>query len=294
MIARILLLCISSTVLVGFSDSQPVTLRPASVAESGGVTKNLSLRPVLGAVDANTWSSGSVNTLIGDTSGQTSKNASDQPFIAIGGLTGVGFPEIRTYLPPRSRFAEPGPWAPLVAWRTVQSKQDIAQPIAHVRCMGLSPQDVAQRADLYLDMIYALSEKYALNALLVKAVIAEESCFNTGALSKVGAQGLMQLMPETATWLKVSDPHDPEQNLQAGMRYLASLHEEFDSEELALAAYNAGPGNVRRYNGVPPFAETQKYLRGVQSNYRRYKAAYNLQYPEVNPLDSARLETLAP
>ena len=244
------------------------------------------MQPVFGTVDAHAWLSGSADI--------PSSDNILQPVLSAGGFAGVGFPDIRTYLPPRSPYAEPGPWAPLVAWRTLQDELDTTEPIAHVRCMGLSPQDVAQRADLYLDLIYSLSEKYALNALLVKAVIAEESCFDADALSKVGAQGLMQLMPDTATWLDVVDPHDPEENLQAGMRYLAWLREEFESEELALAAYNAGPGNVRRYNGVPPFAETQAYVSSVQSNYRRYRAAYSLQYPEVGELNNARLDTLAP
>ena len=99
-----------------------------------------------------------------------------------------------------------------------------------------------------------------------------ESCFNSQALSPVGAQGLMQLMPDTAQWLKVTDPLDPSDNLRAGVRYIAALQEQFDTLDLALAAYNAGPGNVRRYKGVPPFAETQAYVQKVKANYRRYLA----------------------
>jgi soluble lytic murein transglycosylase-like protein len=83
----------------------------------------------------------------------------------------------------------------------------------------------------------------------------------------------MQLMPETAQWLKVKDPLDPADNLRAGVRYIGALIEQFDTLELALAAYNAGPGNVRRYKGVPPFAETQAYVQKVKAHYRRYVVA---------------------
>ncbi len=193
---------------------------------------------------------------------------------------GVGFPDIRTDRVPDHYFnavtVDPTQWNPLVTWRDSKTAGGESQPIAHVRCMGLSPQAVARRLDRYEHLIKEFSQRYKVSSNLVKAVVTEESCFNNDALSYVGAQGLMQLMPETATWLKVSDPQDPKANLKGGVRYLSSLLREFESVELALAAYNAGPGNVRRYNGVPPFAETKAYLRKVQSNYRRYSAATRL------------------
>jgi len=145
-----------------------------------------------------------------------------------------------------------------------------------------SASELAFGADHYLDLIYAYAEKYEIDAQLVKAVIAVESCFNNKALSKVGAQGLMQLMPDTAKWLKVQDPHDPAQNVRGGVKYLAVLQKEFDRLELVLAAYNAGPGNVRRYKGIPPFAETRAYVTKVQANYRRYKAAKSLLDPPTD------------
>ena len=189
---------------------------------------------------------------------------------------GVGFPDIRTDRKPKTYFnavdADPTQWNQLVTWRDSKSK-GASEPIPHVRCMGLSPQAVARRADRYEHLIKELSQRYKVNSNLVKAVVTEESCFNSNALSHVGAQGLMQLMPETATWLKVRDPGDPKDNLRGGVRYLSSLLKEFETVELALAAYNAGPGNVRRYKGVPPFAETRAYLQKVKSNYRRYSAA---------------------
>lgn len=198
---------------------------------------------------------------------------------------GVGFPDIRTYdRGRRSVFDAPGPWAQLVAWRSQNDASDAAEPIARVRCMGLSPHAVARRADRYREIIYKVAQQHDISPQLVKAVITEESCFNNKALSPVGAQGLMQLMPDTASWLDVSDPLDPAQNLSGGIRYLASLRKQFDTIELALAAYNAGPGNVRRYNGVPPFAETQAYVVNVQAHYRRYQAAYQLLSAEDNAL----------
>ncbi|MFT4726388.1 MAG: hypothetical protein ACI9UN_000883 [Granulosicoccus sp.] len=193
---------------------------------------------------------------------------------------GVGFPDIRTDRKPKHYFnavdADPTRWNQLVTWRNSKSSGAAVEVIPHVRCMGLSPQAVARRADKYEHLINEFSVRYGVSANLVKAVVTEESCFDSNALSHVGAQGLMQLMPDTATWLKVKDPGDPKDNLRGGVRYLASLLKEFETVELALAAYNAGPGNVRRYKGVPPFAETKAYLQKVQSNYRRYSAATRL------------------
>lgn len=193
---------------------------------------------------------------------------------------GVGFPDIRTDRKPKHYFnavdVDPTQWNPLVTWRDSKTAGGEFEPIPHVRCMGLSPHAVARRADKYEHLINEFSLRYEISPNLIKAVVTEESCFNNLALSHVGAQGLMQLMPETAIWLKVKDPADPKDNLRGGVRYLSSLLKEFETIELALAAYNAGPGNVRRYKGVPPFAETRAYLQKVQSNYRRYSAATRL------------------
>lgn len=189
---------------------------------------------------------------------------------------GVGFPDIRRDRKPQHYFnavtVDPTQWNQLITYRNSKSEEGVIEAIPHVRCMGLTPQAVARRADRYEDLIAELSKRYKISSNLVKAVVTEESCFNNEALSHVGAQGLMQLMPETATWLKVGDPSNPKDNLKGGVRYLSSLLKEFGTVELALAAYNAGPGNVRRYKGVPPFAETRAYLQKVQSNYRRYSA----------------------
>jgi len=122
--------------------------------------------------------------------------------------------------------------------------------------------------------INALSEQYDIDAALLRALIHAESGFRVDATSPVGAQGLMQLMPATARMLEVSDPYDPAQNLAAGTRYLAELLEAFDQDQqLALAAYNAGPSAVRQYGGVPPFAETTEYLKRINILRARYAAA---------------------
>jgi soluble lytic murein transglycosylase-like protein len=102
---------------------------------------------------------------------------------------------------------------------------------------------------------------------LIEAIISNESGFDVNATSRAGACGLMQLMPQTAAGLGVSDPYDPGQNVRAGTRYLRELLDRFGNVELAIAAYNAGPGAVERYGGVPPYAETRRYVRDVLAVY---------------------------
>ena len=108
------------------------------------------------------------------------------------------------------------------------------------------------------------SEKYQVPVNLLKAVAKAESNYNPTAQSGCGAQGIMQLMPATAKSLGVSDPFDPEQNIMGGAKLLSQLLNRFDGNtQFALAAYNAGPGNVLKYEGIPPFAETQNYVKKV-------------------------------
>ena len=109
----------------------------------------------------------------------------------------------------------------------------------------------------------------SLDPKLVKAVIQVESGYNAAALSNKGAIGLMQLMPDTARMLDVLDPYDPAQNLRGGVTYLRNLLDRFSGQvEYAVAAYNAGPGAVERHGGIPPYRETQEYVRRVLSLYR--------------------------
>lgn len=113
------------------------------------------------------------------------------------------------------------------------------------------------------------ARRNGLDPLLVELVIRHESNFDPYAHSPVGALGLMQLMPETAANLGVSDPFDPAQNVAGGTAYLADQVHRFGDVRLALAAYNAGPGAVERYGGVPPYAETQSYVASIYREYTR-------------------------
>lgn len=113
---------------------------------------------------------------------------------------------------------------------------------------------------------------YGVDASLVLAIIQVESGFQPGAVSAKGAKGLMQLMPGTARMLGVADPFDPQQNIAGGTLYLAQISQSFGGDlQLTLAAYNAGPGNVRRYGGIPPFPETRRYIDAVLSARLQYE-----------------------
>src|SRR5207253_1203021 len=117
--------------------------------------------------------------------------------------------------------------------------------------------------------IEAAAARHSADAELVRAVIKVESNFNPRAVSRKGAMGLMQLMPQTARSLKVAHPFDPTENVEAGVRHLKRLLENFGGDlKLSLAAYNAGSGAVQRHNGVPPYAETQAYVRQITALYR--------------------------
>ena len=124
------------------------------------------------------------------------------------------------------------------------------------------------------ELITKYSNKNGLDEDFVKAVINQESGFNPNATSHCGAMGLMQLMPATAQGLGVSDAYNPEQNIEGGTKYLKGLMDRFGNDkQLALAAYNAGPNAVKKYGGIPPYAETQNYVKKVLSKYDTYKGA---------------------
>lgn len=121
----------------------------------------------------------------------------------------------------------------------------------------------------YGSLVAKAARENGLKRQLLASVIRAESNFHPKAVSAKGAQGLMQLMPKTARSLAVRDPFDPAQNVQAGARYLKQLLGKFGSVNLALAAYNAGPGNVLLYHGVPPFRETREYIARVQRDMKK-------------------------
>ena len=119
--------------------------------------------------------------------------------------------------------------------------------------------------------IMAAAEETGLPGALIDAVIRTESGYRIKAVSRVGAKGLMQLMPGTAAEVGVRDAFDPRQNILGGARYLRKLYERFGNLRLAVAAYNAGPGAVDKHNGLPPFAETRAYVRVVMARYSKSK-----------------------
>lgn len=119
----------------------------------------------------------------------------------------------------------------------------------------------------YTRLIQKAARAARVNPALVSAVVQVESDFNPKVISKKGAMGLMQLMPETARELGVKNPMNPWENLRGGARYLRKMLDRFGDTHLALAAYNAGPGAVERYRGVPPFPETRNYVRKVMRGF---------------------------
>lgn len=130
-------------------------------------------------------------------------------------------------------------------------------------------ENVLAGASSYSDTIAKAANTYNVPEKLIAAIIKQESNFNPNAVSTAGATGLMQLMPATAKFLGVTDPTNPEQNIMGGAKYLRQMLNQFDNDiEKALAAYNAGPGNVKKYDGIPPFNETTNYVKKVLNYYR--------------------------
>jgi soluble lytic murein transglycosylase-like protein len=123
----------------------------------------------------------------------------------------------------------------------------------------------------YEEVIKKASKKYRVEPSLIKAVIKAESDFDGAAVSDKGAQGLMQLMPETADEMEVGNPFNPEENILGGTRYLSLMLQRFKNNlHLALAAYNAGPENVEEYRGIPPFLETKNFIERVLRYYSQF------------------------
>lgn len=130
----------------------------------------------------------------------------------------------------------------------------------------------------YGEIIFREARRNDLPPELVAAMVHTESDFRPTLVSHKTAQGLMQIVPSTAALLGVDDPFDPQKNIAAGTRYFRYLLDRFDDETMALAAYNAGEGNVARYGGIPPFAETRDYISKVNRRTRRYRDGFRNSY----------------
>ncbi|MBT8041270.1 MAG: lytic transglycosylase domain-containing protein [Xanthomonadales bacterium] len=142
------------------------------------------------------------------------------------------------------------------------------------KCRSVAWEKVPLNTRSFAGVIREASVSNAVDESLIRAIIHAESAYQVEAQSPKGAQGLMQLMPDTQAELDVGDPFDPAENIRGGARYLAQLLTEFDGDvELAAAAYNAGPSAVNRYGGVPPFEETREYVRRIRILHRRYAQA---------------------
>ncbi len=134
--------------------------------------------------------------------------------------------------------------------------------------MSAQANTVSATKSQILNVVNQVAEKHGVDEKLVQALIKQESGFNPNAKSKAGAMGLMQLMPSTAKNLGVQDPYNIVQNVEGGVKYLKSMLNKYNGNViLALAAYNAGPGAVDKYDGVPPYKETQNYVRNILANY---------------------------
>lgn len=140
-------------------------------------------------------------------------------------------------------------------------------------CNQLDWEKIPLNRQAYVDEIRTAAQVFTVDESLIRAIIHAESAYQPEALSPRGAQGLMQLMPATQEELKVVDVFDPGSNIEGGTLYLSRLLKQFNqSVDLATAAYNAGPGAVRKYGGIPPYRETKEYVRRVKILYRRYRS----------------------
>jgi soluble lytic murein transglycosylase-like protein len=166
--------------------------------------------------------------------------------------------------------------------KNVKRSADTAPPVSALSYWEVPPTKSPVQIQLtpkqknaekrYHHFVLEAAARYQVEPEIIKAIIMAESGFNPKAVSKVGARGLMQLMPRTAKFLGVKDSFKPDHNIDAGVRYFKQLLDQYDGEiRLALAAYNAGSYNVRKYKGIPPFKATRIYIDKVLKYYQAYQ-----------------------
>lgn len=159
-----------------------------------------------------------------------------------------------------------------VATAKHESNTGVAVAATAQRSIAVPGQAAKSKEHAFDGYIREAAELYGIPEAFIRAVIKVESNYNPNAVSRVGAMGLMQLMPATAEHMKVTDPFDPRQNILGGTRYLRRLSDKYDGDiNLVLSGYNAGPGNVAKVGGIP-FEKTQKYVRDVYYWYKKYRS----------------------
>jgi soluble lytic murein transglycosylase-like protein len=157
---------------------------------------------------------------------------------------------------------------PAVTWVTLAAAVCAAAAVEGTAPAAVRAPEPTQSRPALRQLVERVSEEHGLDFKLVDALVTVESGYNPSAVSHKGAQGLMQLMPDTARRLDVDDPFDPEQNVRGGIRELDRLIGRYSGNlQLALAAYNAGEGAVERYRGIPPYRETRDYVARIMSLY---------------------------
>ncbi|MBW1714409.1 MAG: lytic transglycosylase domain-containing protein [Deltaproteobacteria bacterium] len=157
-------------------------------------------------------------------------------------------------------------------WHFSNTQSD-ARYRLYIRTRGIGGKQYIKE---YEDVIRKAAEQFSIEVNLIKAIIKAESSFDPDAISESGAQGLMQLMPDTANDMKVNDPFDPEENIFGGTRYLSLLLQRFNQDKrLAIAAYNVGPTTVTRHNAVPPIPQTRRFVEKVMRFYREFNEKTN-------------------
>ena len=161
---------------------------------------------------------------------------------------------------------------------TESVRQGFLSPAARPLSLDVFKEDYFRAEIPFGDIIYREARRNDLSPELVAAMVHTESDFRPGLISHKSAQGLMQIVPSTAALLGVEDPFDPEESIAAGTKYFRYLLDRFDDETIALAAYNAGEGNVARFGGVPPFAETRDYISKVNRRKSRYREGFRNSY----------------